>query len=257
MGFRPFPGGRRDDYYGSFNHDGYDGWWWSSSPYSSPTSTGSGAAWVRNLAFNLPHIFRTYGSPRSGASVRCLRDADQTEPQGCTDPGYIEYDASATTDDGSCATLVVEGCTDSGYTEYDPSANVDDGSCATLVVEGCTDSDYTEYDPGANVDDGSCATLVVEGCTDADYTEYDASANTDDGSCATLVVEGCTDADYTEYDASANTDDGSCATLLGCTNSDMASMDGYNYGLTTIGDQCWFAENLRQPSTRMAPPFQN
>ena len=218
FGFSALPGGRRDDYYGSFNHDGYDGWWWSSSPYSSPTSTGSGAAWVRNLAFNLPHIFRTYGSPRSGASVRCLRDADQTEPQGCTDPGYIEYDASATTDDGSCATLMVEGCTDSGYTEYDPSANVDDGSCATLVVEGCTDSDYTEYDPSANVDDGSCATLVVEGCTDANYTEYDASANTDDGSCATL---------------------------LGCTNSDMASMDGYNYGLTTIGDQCWFAENLR------------
>ena len=106
-------------------------------------------------------------------------------------------------------------------------------------------------------DDGSCATLVVEGCTDADYTEYDASANTDDGSCATLVVEGCTDANYTEYDASANTDDGSCATLLGCTDSDMAGMDGYNYGLTTIGDKSGLRKTFGQPSTRMAPPFEN
>ena len=243
FGFSALPGGRRDDYYGSFNHDGYDGWWWSSSPIA-PYLNRERRCLTGTWPSTLPHIFRTYGlhvpSVRA-LSTRCRPN----RASGCTDPGYIEYDASATTDDGSCATLVVEGCTDSGYTEYDPSANVDDGSCATLVVEGCTDSDYTEYDPGANVDDGSCATLVVEGCTDADYTEYDASANTDDGSCATLVVEGCTDADYTEYDASANTDDGSCATLLGCTNSDMASMDGYNYGLTTIGDQCWFAENLR------------
>ena len=140
--------------------------------------------------------------------------------EGCTDSNYTEYDASANTDDGSCATLVVEGCTDAAYTEYDSAANTDDGSCSTLVVEGCTDSNYTEYDASANTDDGSCATLVVEGCTDAAYTEYDSAANTDDGSCTTLVVEGCTDPAYTEYDASANTDDGSCATLVveGCTD---------------------------------------
>ena len=108
-------------------------------------------------------LARSVSGPRNGFSVRCLREVDSSEVQGCTDPDYIEYDASATTDDGSCATLVVEGCTDANYTEYDASANTDDGSCATLVVEGCTDADYTEYDPSANVDDGSCATLVVEG----------------------------------------------------------------------------------------------
>ena len=82
---------------------------------------------------------------------------------------------------------------DSNYTEYDADATTDDGSCATPVVEGCTDPAYTEYDATANTDDGSCATPVVEGCTDANYTEYDASANTDDGSCATLV-DPCEDA---------------------------------------------------------------
>ena len=56
-------------------------------------------------------------------------------------------------------------------------------------------------------------------------------------------VQGCMDPTYTEYDASANTDDGSCATLaLTC---DSPSMDGYDYAVVEIGDQCWFAENLR------------
>ena len=83
----------------------------------------------------------------------------------------------------------------------------------------------------------------VQGCTDTSYLEYNAAANTDDGSCTTPVVEGCTDPAYTEYDASANTDDGSCQTLA--SNCDSPSMDGYSYAVVEIGDQCWFAENLR------------
>jgi uncharacterized protein (TIGR02145 family) len=53
-------------------------------------------------------------------------------------------------------------------------------------------------------------------------------------------VQGCTDPAYTEYDPSANTDDGSCGLI--CASP---SMDGYSYGVVLIGDQCWFAENLR------------
>ena len=58
-------------------------------------------------------------------------------------------------------------------------------------------------------------------------------------------VQGCTDSAFLEYNASANADDGSCSILVGCSDSDFASMDGHNYELVTIGDQCWFAENLR------------
>ena len=45
-------------------------------------------------------------------------------------------------------------------------------------------------------------------------------------------------------DATANTDDGSCVTLdtTGCVP---VFMDGYSYSVVEIGDQCWFAENLR------------
>ncbi|RPG80048.1 MAG: hypothetical protein CBC74_006580, partial [Crocinitomicaceae bacterium TMED114] len=57
------------------------------------------------------------------------------------------------------------------------------------------------------------------------------------------LVQGCTDPDYTEYDASANVDDGSCATLPSTCGE--VEMDGYTYSVVEIGDQCWFAENLR------------
>ena len=134
---------------------------------------------------------------------------------GCTDTNYTEYNASATTDDGSCSTLISEGCTNPNADNYDAAANTDDGSC---IIYGCMDQNYIEYNPAANTFNDGCNTLVVEGCTDPAYTEYDASANTNDGSFTTPVVEGCTDSDFQEYDASANTDDGSCATpVSGCT----------------------------------------
>jgi uncharacterized protein (TIGR02145 family) len=98
-----------------------------------------------------------------------------------------------------------------------------------------------EYDATANTDDGSCATLVIEGCTDPAYLEYDAAANTDDGSCATSVVGGCTDATDLNYDPAANTDDGSCASYS-CSS---VEFNGHTYSVVEIGDQCWFAENLR------------
>lgn len=90
---------------------------------------------------------------------------------------------------------------------------------------------------------GLCVIGPTPGCTDSDYVEYNSEANSDDGSCTTLVVEGCMDSAYLEYDASANTDDGSCATLApSCVE---VEMDGYTYEVVEIGDQCWFAENLR------------
>ena len=52
-------------------------------------------------------------------------------------------------------------------------------------------------------------------------------------------VQGCTDAAYCNYDPAANTDDGSCSF---CSSIEF---DDYTYSLVAIGDQCWFAENLR------------
>ena len=82
---------------------------------------------------------------------------------------------------GTCVTEI-PGCTDILYLEYDASANVDNGTCATLIVSGCTNSTAFNYDPNANVDDGSCIAVAL-GCTDPTANNYNSSANTDDGSC--------------------------------------------------------------------------
>ncbi len=52
---------------------------------------------------------------------------------GCTNPASINYDPSATFDDGSC---IIQGCTDNTAMNYDPYANQDNGSCEYCNGEG-------------------------------------------------------------------------------------------------------------------------
>ena len=80
---------------------------------------------------------------------------------GCTTPGSVNYDASATQNDGSCIPCVF-GCIDEyaadGTTlnsNWDPLATCDDGSC-TACVFGCTNATACNYDASATCDDGSC-----------------------------------------------------------------------------------------------------
>ena len=67
--FSALPGGGRLSSDGSFGSAGFVGYWWSSSP-------SGGNAWYRFLYSTNPFIDRLGTSPRSGFSVRCLRDAD-------------------------------------------------------------------------------------------------------------------------------------------------------------------------------------
>ena len=105
FGFSALPGGFRYDNDGSFNDAGFIGNWWSSSPYG-------GNAWSRLLADSNPDVYRFSDNPRFGYSVRCLRDTEVSSIQGCMDPAYVEYDAAANTDDGSCVTLIDPNCVD-------------------------------------------------------------------------------------------------------------------------------------------------
>jgi len=65
------------------------------------------------------------------------------ENLGCTDLAYLEYNAEANTDDGSCATLL--GCADSAYIEYNPAAGVDNGSCTFLIDSNCVSPTMDGY----------------------------------------------------------------------------------------------------------------
>ena len=61
-----------------------------------------------------------------------------------------------------------------------------------------------------------------------------------------LALSGCTDETASNYDPEAVIEDGSCAYgPLECGGASTVTFDGYTYDLVAIGDQCWFAENLR------------
>jgi uncharacterized protein (TIGR02145 family) len=65
---------------------------------------------------------------------------------GCTDPAYMEYDATANTDDGSCTTLIVKGCMDPSANNFNPDANVQP-SLAQLTLTINLISDLSSFNP--------------------------------------------------------------------------------------------------------------
>jgi len=59
-------------------------------------------------------------------------------------------------------------------------------------------------------------------------------------------VSGCTDEEAGNYNPEVVIDDGTCAYgPAECFGASTVTFDGYTYDLVVIGDQCWFAENLR------------
>ena len=136
---------------------------------------------------------------------------------GCTCDAACNYDPLANTENNTCD-YSCYGCTDPGYLEYDSTATMDwptvPTSSATGITLGsigvvwCTptwDSNYN-YVPGAIACGGAgcgsttnncgvggcCVNPIVYGCTDPNMFNYDPLANTDDGTCG-VIVPGCMD----------------------------------------------------------------
>ena len=86
---------------------------------------------------------------------------------GCTYPVqyYDCYGAclSDTDGDGICDELEILGCTNPLSINFDPTATDDDGTCIAIAY-GCTDSTMWNYNPLANTDNGTCEPFVY-GCT--------------------------------------------------------------------------------------------
>jgi hypothetical protein len=108
------------------------------------------------------------------------------------------FDALATTDDGSCDRL---GCTANWADNYDGLATSDDNSCSLLA---CMDSNSDNYDSNATDDSGDCFRV---GCTNEDSDNYDMLATDDSGDCFRM---GCTNDWADNYDELATVADGSC-----------------------------------------------
>jgi len=148
--------------------------------------------------------------------------------QGCTDPSAINYNASATIDDGSCF-YTLDGCTYSAADNYNPLATDDDGSCVfNTGVPGCTYPDADNYNPSATIDDGSCTyDPGISGCTYPQALNYNSNATVDNGSCIyDPGVAGCTYSEASNYNLNAMVDDGSCMFTLEATCAEDLNDDG-------------------------------
>ena len=68
FGFSALPGGLRNAY-GSFSYLGTNGFWWSSTEYSSA------GAWLRLVSL-YGNVYRDFDNKSSGFSLRCVRDIE-------------------------------------------------------------------------------------------------------------------------------------------------------------------------------------
>ena len=188
---------------------------------------------------------------------------------GCTNPEACNYDAGACGDDGSCDFDTCVGCTYPGACNFSAEATEDDGSCDfSCLLTGCTDPNAVNHFPAALSDDGSC---LYVGCMDPGGLDYDPTANYP-GGCdypdpcpGDFTGDGVVDindlldffqlwgdvCELTEEVIQANgpgegagpsgEDTGNATWSCG----DPLNYQGYDYETVLIGEQCWFAENLR------------
>jgi len=205
----------------------------------------------------------------SDEQITALYNAQLPIP-GCTDWNADNYNPNANIEDGSC---LYSGCIDMEADNYDPQANTGDQE-ALCEYNGCTNEAADNYDPNANLDDGSC---IVAGCMYAAASNYNAVATYDNFSCEFLIPSVyCGEGTYWDDFAQA------CLTIVTCqddldgdgvigvndlmqllssfgtdcapteepettefTCGDPVTYHGYDYATVQIGEQCWFAENLR------------
>ena len=79
------------------------------------------------------------------------------------------------------------GCIDESYLEFNASANIDNGSCEIIMEEGCTDIVACNYNEFANLDDGTCSGLI--GCLDNSYIEYSSIAECNNQELCVTTLE--------------------------------------------------------------------
>jgi uncharacterized protein (TIGR02145 family) len=144
--------------------------------------------------------------------------------------------------------LPVVGCTDSEACNFNVDATVEDESCA---YSGCNDASACNFN-GADLCDIDCVYPAIgEDCTAGEGfcgpgTYWDDASQT-----CQVTIPGDVD-----FNGCVSVEDllGSLAIYNLCFDAeeiaftcgvDVVNYDGYDYQTVQIGDQCWFAENLR------------
>ena len=109
------------------------------------------------------------------------------------------------------------------------------------------------FDPDG---DGVCPEDEISGCTDETACNFDAEATHDDESCIPNQEAGssCDDGDDNTFNDAWDAETCTCAGTPAvaedgsgpCEGALTVNYHGYDYLLVEIGEQCWFAENLRE-----------
>jgi hypothetical protein len=170
-------------------------------------------------------------------------------PSGCTDPTALNFDSTATVNDGSCIAAVY-GCMDSTAINYNAAANTADASCITCTTYEATTYTYVnsaggnnnaydgnpDFTYGAVTGSGNNVTLIfgagaVESCCDdiyiTDGTGTILNTNTKDVSGQTFTSSGVLNIEFDSDGSVTNTLNWTvyCAAVLGCTDATALNYD--------------------------------
>lgn len=199
-----FGGGGAGNRGGPGGGGGYSGGGVSAAWSSGATYGGGGGS------FADPNAMDTSGEAGFQSGNGQLIITYNTIPEcfpGCTDPIALNYDATATTDDGSCE--YNEGCTDPAACNYTPNVVLDNPSlCLYLDCAGTCGGDWITDACGTCYDPNGKTPVCIFGCTDPAAENYEPNATADDGSC--VLFFGCTDPTACNFESGALNDDGSC-----------------------------------------------
>ena len=203
---------------------------------------------------------------------------------GCSDPSACNYSNPCGGSSWECyypEPIWCDAC-ECAITPYDCNGALlpgfdanDNGLVDCLETAGCLIGDACNFNSAATLDDASCEFESCLGCTDESSCNYDSEATSDDGSCYSCDIpashcgEGTTWDTFTQTCVVSNPNDtdfdgcvgiadllnllsvfGTCAEpdLAEWTCGDPLEYQGYDYSTVLIGEQCWFAENLRAES---------
>jgi len=211
VGFEALPAGQRNLYTG-FNGLNEAAYFWTSTTGDFPY------AFAVSLSSNEAPVGVGSTGNHDGFSIRCVKGIP-----GCTNSGACNYDAGATLDDGTC---ILEGCNDPSACNFD-GASVCDLTCIyPLVGDDCNGVEGM-CGPGTywNATEQQCEVTLPGD------TNFDNCVGVDDLLGVLAVFGACQDVSALEFDCGL----------------DNVSYHGYDYSTVQIGDQCWFAENLRTP----------
>jgi uncharacterized protein (TIGR02145 family) len=193
--------------------------------------------------------------------------------EGVVDGGVNWAIFSYITYDGRVVTMNNQGLQDEnldispqiecGRCIYDFDGN---GVCNEGAILGCIDLTACNFDEEATIDDGSC---IPSGCMDLEACNYNALAECEGEACDYSCCPGpgcCGEGMHWDWeleqcqntlpgdtngDGCVQLNDlldvlsayGNCGQAFSC--GGVVSYQGYDYATVLIGEQCWFAENLR------------